>query len=326
MNKSLMKHREVLETRAMQSVAGAMERASWDACRRTGAWMGLLLFSTFRARRAVGIRNVQLAFPDLSDSQARRIVRRSYQNFAMMFCEFLHLRVATPEQVRAYCDLQGFDIMTQAREQGRGAMMLTAHIGNWEVLAARVAQEVPVTAVARPTSNAGVESHIASIRAAVGIKVLLKNEAGRSAVRALKQGDTVIILPDQYAWPDGALLPMFGHPTRVVTSLARIALLTGAPIVPLFGVRRTPWLADGRIIGRTSPSFELQKTGDRESDILDGTRRVIDEIENVVRHYPEQWLWVHKRWRDRDLQPNSAASSTADEQANDQVDAEARHE
>ena len=302
----VMKHREALETRAMNSVGGAMERASWDACRRTGAWMGLLLFSAFRARRAIGIANVQLAFPYLSETQARRIVRRSYQNFAMMFCEFLHLRVAPLAQIRAYCEVQGLNVLTAARRDDLGCILMTAHLGNWEVLGARLAQEMALTAVARPTSNSGVEAHIASIRAAVGLKVISKNETGRNVLRELKSGNSLIILPDQYAWPDGTLLPFFGHPTRVVTSPARISLMTGAPIVPAFGVRRTPWLADGRIVVRVAPSFQVEKSGDRDADVLNGTRRVIHEMETAVRAHPEQWLWVHKRWRDRDLKPETS--------------------
>lgn len=300
MNKRLFERREQLETRAMISLGATMERASWDSCRRTGAWVGLVLFSALRKRREIATRNVQLAFPELSDAAARRIVRRSYQNFAMMFGEFLHLRAASRESVRAYCDIDRPDRIEDALSQGRGAILLTAHLGNWEVFGARYAQDFPLTAVARPTSNRGVESHIASIRAAAGIEVVSKYETGRNALRVLKSGRTLCILPDQHAGDDGALLPMFGHPTRIVTSLARIALLSGAPVMPIFGVRRTPWLADGRIISRVAPSFHIEKSGDREIDVLNGTRRVVHEIETIIRQYPEQWLWVHNRWRPRD--------------------------
>jgi len=311
MNNRLFEQREQLETRAMRSISATMERASWDSCRRTGAWMGLSLFGTFRKRREIAVGNVRLAFPDLSEARARRIVRRSYQNFAMMFCEFLHLRAATPESVRAYCDIDRPDIIEEALAQGRGAVMLTAHLGNWEVFGARYAQDYPLTVVARPTSNRGVESHIASIREASGMEVLSKYEAGRSVLRVLKSGRTLGILPDQHAGPDGLLLPMFGHPTRIVSSLARIASISQAPVVPMFGVRRTPWLADGRIITRVSPSFLVEKTRDRDADILAGTRRVVHEIENAVRQHPEQWLWMHKRWRSGDTKVRASKSETA---------------
>ena len=308
MNKRLMQQREELETRAMRSIGGAMERASWDSCRRTGAWMGLLLFGTFRARRAVATRNVQIAFPHMSDAQARRIVRRCYQNFAMTYCEFLHLRTASRESVRAYCDIDRPEILQTAQERGRGVILSMAHLGNWEVVGARLAAEFPLTAVARPTSNPGVENHIAACRAASGLRILSKYETARDALRVLKSGETLAILPDQHGGPDGALLPVFGKPTRVITSLARLALLSGASVVPTFGVRRTPWLADGRIITRVAPAFELARSADtnRETAILDGTRRVIEEIETVVRKYPEQWLWMHKRWRESDLRDSDA--------------------
>ncbi len=301
MNKSLLKARETLETRAMVSIGGAMERASWAACRRTGAWMGLLLFGTFRARRAVAARNVQIAFPRMSDSQARRVVRRCYQNFAMTYCEFLHLRTASRESVRAYCEIDRPEIFHAAQSRGRGTVVLIAHLGNWEVMGARLAQDFPLSVVARPTSNIGIEAHIASIRAASKMTVLSKHDSARGALRVLKKNEFLGILPDQHGGPEGVSLPMFGRPTSVVTALARLALMADATVVPCFGVRRTPWLADGRIVARVSPSFRVEKTGDRETDVLNGTRRVIWEIENVVRQNPEQWLWMHKRWRDSDL-------------------------
>jgi KDO2-lipid IV(A) lauroyltransferase len=320
-------NRDAVEVKLMRLFGGAMERASWDACRRSGAWLGMLFFHAIRSRREVSISNVRLAFPHMSEAAAQRMARRSAQNFAMMFCEFMHLRTASPAEVRAYADIEGLEHIQHGLEQGRGVLLLTAHLGNWEVMGARAAQEFPLTVIARPTSNAGVEDHIAQVRAAARIGVISKFDTGRAAIKVLRSNGTLGILPDQHAGPEGLLLPMFGHPTRFVTAIPRLALLSGAPIVPAFGVRRTPWLANGRIVARVSPGIMLDKdTGDtastrsREEAIVQGTRCVIAEIEGIVRQHPDQWLWMHRRWRRSDerdaaeqAQNNNASGSNSEQ-------------
>jgi KDO2-lipid IV(A) lauroyltransferase len=277
--------------------------------------MGLLFFHAIRGRREISVRNVRLVFPHLSEAAARQTARRSAQNFAMMFCEFLHLRSATPAEVRAYSDIDGLEHIQHGLQQGRGVLLLTAHLGNWEVMGARAAQDFPLTVVARPTSNSGVEAHIASVRQAAGIDVISKYDTGRASLKVLRANGTLGILPDQHAGPEGALLPMFGHPTRFVTGIARLALLSGAPMVPAFGVRRTPWLADGRIVARVSAGHYLKqnkkRTEEREAAVLEGTRIAIGEIENIVRQHPDQWLWMHRRWRGVDAR-DAAAEATTD--------------
>jgi KDO2-lipid IV(A) lauroyltransferase len=304
--------RDALEVKVMRLFGGAMERASWDTCRRSGAWLGLLFFHAIKGRRNVAVSNIHLAFPEMSEAAAQRMARRSAQNFAMMFCEFMHLRTASPAEVRAYTDVEGLEHVHNGLQQGRGVLLLTAHLGNWEVMGARATQEFPLTVIARPTSNAGVEAHIAQVRAAAGIGVISKFDTGRAALNVLRGNGTLGILPDQHAGAEGLLLPMFGHHTRFITAIPRLAFLSGAPVVPAFGVRRTPWLADGRIVARVSSGIALGKvagetsTRSRDEAILEGTRRVISEIEKIVRRHPDQWLWMHRRWRRSD-ERNAAA-------------------
>lgn len=318
-------NRDALEVKLMRLFGGAMERASWDTCRRSGAWMGLLFFKAIKGRREVAVNNVRLAFPDMSEVAAQRMARRSAQNFAMMFCEFMHLRTASAAEVRAYADIDGLEHIQHGLQQGRGVLLLTAHLGNWEVMGARAAQDFPLTVIARPTSNAGVEAHIAQVRAAANIGVISKFDTGRAAIKVLRNNGTLGILPDQHAGPEGLLLPMFGHPTRFVTAIPRLALLSGAPIVPAFGVRRTPWLSDGRIVARVSPGIMLGKdtgnkasTRSREEAVVDGTRCVISEIEKIVRQHPDQWLWMHRRWRrsdERDAAAQKEAATNTDSES-----------
>jgi KDO2-lipid IV(A) lauroyltransferase len=249
---------------------------------------------------------LRIAFPDLSENAARRHARRAAQNLGMTFCESLHLGAATKEDVRDYATIEGLEHLQQAYSGGKGVVLLTAHFGNWEILAARLAQEFPFSAMARPNSNAGVEGHVEQVRRKAGIKVISKWESARPAVRALRAGEVLCLLPDQRAGKgEGLLLPMFGRVTRFYSSVAQLAMLSGAPVVPAFGVRREPWLSDGRIVVCIEPGLHLKADAERldlsrDDAVREGTQRVIGELEKVIRTHPDQWWWLHRRWREAD--------------------------
>lgn len=289
------------ETRATHLVGGAMQHASWGACRRAGWWMGLALSKALKSRRAIAIGNVRRAFPQMSEAAAREIVRRSMQNSAMMLFEFMRLSTATPQEVREYVDIEGAEHVRAALDEGNGLLMLTAHLGNWELMGARAAQDFPVAVVARPSSNEGIQEQIVRVRRSVGIEVISKHDTGRAALDALKKNYILGILPDQHAGPDGLLLPFFGHPTRMVSSLARIAMMSGASIVPAFGVRRRPWLSDGRIVARALPGYRVENDRKRREELVrQGTQRMVVVLEEIISQHPDQWLWLHRRWRKDD--------------------------
>jgi KDO2-lipid IV(A) lauroyltransferase len=307
--------RSLAESVLFQSVARPLERATFDSARRAGAWLGLAFFGALGKRRAIAIANLRRAFPHLSHAQANRLARRSVQNLSMTFCEFLHQRVASPQEIRGAASLDGLEHIESALERGRGCILMTAHLGNWEMMGARVAQEVPLWAVARETSNPRIEAGIRAARQAAGIHVLSKYDSAREVLSGLKGNRALVILPDQHAGPSAPLMPLFGAPTRVVDAPFRIAQIARAPIVPVYGVRRTPWLSDGRISCRISPAFDVPRDGNREAHVLDATRRGLDELEAIVRAFPDQWLWLHKRWRPED----EAAGEQSSEQNSDRA-------
>lgn len=296
-----------VEARFMDAGVMRLEKASWASCRRTGAWLGLAFHNALVARRHIATENVRLAFPRLGAREAAQIARRASQNMFMTMCESLRMGAATPDEIREYSQACGFEHLHAARENGQGAIVLSGHFGNWEMLGARLAQDVPLTALARPNSNAGIEKHVAAMRESAGIGVISKWETARAALRVLRDGETLILLPDQRAGSgEGILLPMFGHRTRFYTSVAQFSLMTGAPIVPAFGVRRAPWLADGRIDSTCFPSLAMPETSHsttqdkraaREEDTLFITQNVIRALEEAIRRNPDHWWWIHRRWR-----------------------------
>jgi KDO2-lipid IV(A) lauroyltransferase len=299
-------HWQAAEARLVQLCARAMERASWAGCRRTGSWLGLAFYYGVAGRQRTAIKNLRIAFPDMSENTARRHARRAVQNLGMTFCESLHLAVASKEDVRDYVTTEGLEHMQEACAGGKGAILLSAHFGNWELLGARVAQEFPLSVMARPNSNAGVEGHVEQVRRAAGMKVVSKWDSARPSLRVLRSGEILGMLPDQRAGKgEGLLLPMFGRVTRFYSSVAQLSYLSGAPVVPGFGVRREPWLSDGRIIAQFAPPLQLKEDArrrgiSREEAVQEGTQRVIGELEKIIRAHPDQWWWMHRRWREAD--------------------------
>ncbi len=302
--KTTSARRAASEKRLIEALAHRVESMSWQSCRQVGALLGLTFYKMGRRRRELAIDNVCRAL-GVSRTQAMEIARRSAQNWGMTTCEFMHQRRASPQDIADYVSLSGVEHLQEALQHGKGAILLSAHLGNWEVLAARIAQEFPLSAIVRPLSNAAAQEHMCAVRRAAGFDLISKHHAARPALKALRAGSALYILPDRHAGQEGAVLPLFGHLTRFETAPARLAMMSGAPIVPVFGVRREPWRTNGSIEGRFFPAFQIPNPPreERESATLQGTQLVISAIENIVREHPDQWSWMLRRWRPDDANP-----------------------
>lgn len=305
-HKPVSARRARLEDRVARTLGARMERLSFAGCRRLGARLGLAFFAAGKRRRELAIANIQMAL-GFNRVQATRVARRSCQNWGMTTCEFLHLPGASAQEIGDYVSLSGLEHLDGALRGNRGAIVLMAHLGNWEVVGARLAQQFPLAAIVRPLSNATAQEYMSSVRRAVGMHLISKHAAARPTIKVLRAGGLLCVLPDRHAGAEGALLPLFGRNTRFETGPARFAQMSGAPIVPIFGVRHEPWLRDGRIEGRILPAFAVHSSSrdDREAVVLEGTQHVIATIENMVREHPDQWTWMLRRWRDDDVAPAS---------------------
>lgn len=294
--------RRALERRLIQKLGTSLTAAPWITCRRVGSWMGLAFFYGLKRRRRIALDNLNLAFPHLGERRIQQIARRSAQNFGMSFCEFMHLQKASPSEIRDYCQWEGIEYINEGLAHGHGVMVTTAHFGAWEVMGARAAQDFPLTVVVRLTSNQTLKDHIKEVREAINVKMILKEESARVALKVLHANEGLAIFADQHAGPEGMLLPMFGHLTRVFTSPVRLAVAAKTPLVPAFGVRREPWITDGRVVIKTSPGLYLHhhQYESRDAAVLAGTLFIQEKIEDIVRQYPDQWLWMHRRWRPED--------------------------
>jgi Kdo2-lipid IVA lauroyltransferase/acyltransferase len=248
--------------------------------------------------RRVGMRNLALAFPEKSESERARILRGEFTSLGRQLaevCQFPRYSLTNVEDVVVYDGLENFEA---AYTRGKGVLFLTAHFGGWEISAfAHSLHGHPLHVVMRPMDNEYLDRLIQGYRTMHGNKTVAKDDFVRGLLAAMKAGETVGILMDtNMTPPQGVFVNFFGIPACTASGLARIALKTDAAVVPGF----TIWDARlGKYRLRFDPAVELIRTGDLEADIVANTQKFTSVIEHYVRQYPEQWLWVHRRWKTR---------------------------
>ena len=253
----------------------------------------------FHARlRKVGMRNLEMAFPEKSEKQRRGILRAEFTSLGRQLAELCQFPRYTPENVDEVVVYEQLENYERAYARGKGVLFLTAHFGGWELSAfAHSLRGHRVNIVMRPMDNPYLDGMLQSYRTMHGNKVVPKDDFVRGLLAAMKAGETVGILMDtNMTPPQGVFVDFFGIPACTASGLARIALRTDAAVVPGF----TIWdesLRKYRL--RFDPALELVRTGDLEADIVTNTQNFTKVIEGYVRQYPEQWLWVHRRWKTR---------------------------
>lgn len=267
---------------------------------RLGAAVGELFFRFDARNRSIALHNLAIAFPEQSADAHRAILRRSCRNLGRVAAEFCQLHRLTAQSVR---DIVSID--DPARWQAelvsggeRGAVVLTGHFGNFELLAyAHGLLGHPITLVHRPMRNPLVDHAIVALRARAGTVSLAKKTAAKAALRALHAHRIVAIPADQNQTRRyGVFVDFFGLTASTTPGPARLAMLSGAPVVPVFLLREGE--SDRhRIV--VLPPVEMVKSGNREADVLENTRRCNAVIEDVLRRHPDQWIWFHKRWNTR---------------------------
>lgn len=283
--------------RVALAVCGAVP---WRWSLKLGAVLGQL-FYLFDARdRRIALINLAFAFPDQPPAAHRRILRATCRNLGRMAFEIAHMPRLTAQTlaryVRAEDPARWNAVVATARE--RGAIILTAHFGNWELLAyACGLLGQPVTLIHRRMRNALVDHEIGVLRGGAGTQAIPKKAAAKEALRRLKARALVAIPIDQNQVRSfGVFVEFFGKPACTTAGPARLSMLTGAPIIPVFIVREGT-SERHRII--VLPEIELARTGDREADILATTQRCTAAFEAIVRQHPDHWIWFHKRWKTR---------------------------
>ena len=266
--------------------------------RPAGIGLGQLVYLLHGKLRRVGMRNLQLAFPEKSAHERRRILRGEFTSLGRQLAEVCLFPSYTRENVTKIVVYDGFENFERAEARGKGVIYLTAHLGGWELSAfSHSIQGHPLHVVMRGMDNPFLDRFITHLRTMHGNRAVDKDNFVRGLLSAMKAGETVGILMDtNMTPPQGVFVDFFGIPACTASGLARIALRTDAAVVPGF----TIWdrkLRKYRL--RFDPALALIRTGDEEADIVANTALFTKVIEQYVRLYPDQWLWVHRRWKTR---------------------------
>jgi KDO2-lipid IV(A) lauroyltransferase len=266
--------------------------------RAFGIGLGRAVYLLHVRLRRVGMRNMELAFPDKTEAERAVILRGVFTSLGRQLAELCQFPKYTPENVEQVVVYDGLENYERAYARGKGVLFLTAHFGAWELSAfAHSLHGHWLHVVMRPMDNEYLDRLIQSYRTMHGNKTVGKDDFVRGLLAAMKAGEVVGILMDtNMTPPQGVFVDFFGIPACTASGLARIALRTDAAVVPGF----TIWdEALGKYRLRFDPAVELVRTGDLEVDIIANTQKFTKVIEDYVRKYPEQWLWVHRRWKTR---------------------------
>jgi len=281
----------------------------WAAVRTLGALprglsravaigFALVVYRVYGRLRRVGMRNLEMAFPQMPVKARRRILRGEFVSLGRQLAEFCLFPSYTPENVGKVVIYDGFENFERARAKGKGVLFLTGHLGGWELSSFfHSLQGHPLHIVMRGLDNPYVDRMVQSYRTMHGNTVVDKDDFVRGLLGAMKKGETVGILMDtNMTPPQGVFVDFFGIPACTASGLARIAMRTDAAVVPGFCVWDSV-LRKYRL--RFDPVMELVRTGSDDDDVLANTALFTEKIEWFVRKYPEQWLWVHRRWKTR---------------------------
>ena len=269
-----------------------------ELARFVGISIGYSVYLLHPRLRRVGMRNLQMAMPALNNRRRRKIVRGVFRTLGRQLadvCQFPSYDKKSIDQLAVY---EGFEAFDAARARGKGVLFLTAHLGGWEIGSFMHSLHGNTMAVVvRPLDNPYLDRLVTHYRTMHGNRTFEKQQFARGLLSAMKAGETVGVLMDQNMTPpQGVFVDFFGIPACTASGIARVALRTDAAVVPAFTIW-DPVLRKYRV--HFEPAVALIRTGDVEADVVANTAKFTRILEEFVRKYPDQWLWVHKRWKTR---------------------------
>ena len=260
--------------------------------------IGAIAFRALGRLRRVGLRNLALALPELTAEEREAILRSEYRNLGLLLAEFCKMPNYTPASASQFIRYEGLENYLNALERGKGVLVLTGHLGAWELSSFyHSLMGMPMGMVIRRLDNPLVDAFVNRIRCQHGNRVIHKDDFARGLIASMRAGETVGILMDtNMTPPQGVFVPFFGVQACTASGMARIAEKTGAAVVPGFLL----WEANERkYVLHFGAELPVIHTGDAEQDAVSNTAAFTAAIEGYVRQYPEQWLWMHRRWKTR---------------------------
>jgi Kdo2-lipid IVA lauroyltransferase/acyltransferase len=283
-----------LEYLAILGVASLFRRLPISISRAIAVGVGILASRILKLRRKVCASNLLQAFPALTASEIEVRYHAIWKHFALVGAELARVPGMSLAQFDRYVDGQEIEKLREIAARGKGAIFVSGHLGNWEWLGAMTARAgLPITYVIAPQTNKLVEDWINDMRAAAGIEIISRRDAIRGTLQALKRGRIVAMLCDQDAGDPGVFVPFFGALASTPRGPALFHIKTGAPLV--FGACCRQ--ADGRYKMAFEEISLPPLSGDRERDEFTIMSLVTKRLEDEIRSYPDQYLWLHRRWK-----------------------------
>lgn len=279
--------------RGFEALQGWFETGDVGKAERRGETLGKLWYRLDRKHRERCLSNLSLAFPEMTDVERRALSRQVFLHFGRVAADFLRSPIRTDREVLDSTEIEGREIIETAESADRGIIAVTAHFGNWERFAHWcTATGRPIAVVAREANQSDVQERMQAIRERNGMVVLPRGNAARAILKRLRHRELIGILPDQNT--DEAFVPFFGKPTGTVLGPAVLHQRTGAVLLPAFYAR----VGVGRYRLILLPLVDPEN---EEKDPVAIMAQVNAALESVIRRYPEQWLWVHDRWKEARL-------------------------
>ncbi len=266
-----------------------------------GATLGSLYYHVDGRRKRIALSNLRLVFgEEKAEAEIRQILKASYRHLGSALLEFSALPRLTPTKLAQLVHTQALEKIDRARQSGRGVLLLTGHFGNWELLAQSAAiQGWPMHGIGREANVGLLHRYIVRCRETHGNRVIVKQHAMRKVLSALKRGEIVGILCDQRGSSQGLLIDFLGSPAPTNTDVARLILKSDAVVLMIFIVRNP----DKTHTVHVGDPMVFEPTGRRETDVRHVSQEYLQALEAFIRRYPEQWLWMHRRWMRRNHGP-----------------------
>lgn len=288
-----------LEYLLARIIIGAFGLLPLQTSLKAGAWFGRL-FGRLAAKKLtrVGLKNLEIAFPDSSEAERRKILRGCFESLGRQLALVSHFPHLSPARLPEILSVEGIENCATAYSGKRGVVYFSGHFGGWEATYLAIsAAGFPVSVLVRQIDNPLVEAFVDKLRTGFGTRTIDKKKSGREMVRRLKSGEILGILADlNMQEHEGVFVDFFGVPASTTVGAAKLALRANAPVLPVFSV----WQPDKRKYSiQIEPPIESVSTGNETRDALELTQKITSVIEDYIRRYPEQWLWIHKRWNTR---------------------------
>jgi KDO2-lipid IV(A) lauroyltransferase len=260
-----------------------------------GDLLAVLIFDGLRFRRQITMANLELAFPEMSHRNRTKIARGSYRTLGRVLFEYAHFSFITKDWVAKNFEFEGLQNIEKARAKGKGVMILSLHLGSGDLALASLAYlGYPIHLISKHFRSQWLNELWFGLREKIGMKFIPEEKSSYQILRAIKGGGMVVFVLDQFMGPPaGVSTKFFGVKTGTASGLATFSLRSGAPVVPAY-VYRKP---SGQSVMCFEPEIQSVSTNDQVFDVSKLTQAYTNKIEEIVRKYPDQWMWLHRRWK-----------------------------